>query len=108
MSSGKISSFLRDCLLGCSRAPHPGDSVHNKTFEKDRGHVSMVNTLEKAIKEAGGEVVEEGEERTRIDEPFRDIIIRTWYKMFHVGNYYAGLFVPECNDKKLKRQLLQI
>lgn len=109
MNNGKVSSFLRDCLLKCNRAPYPGDDVHNKTFEKDRGHVSMVNTIEKAIKKAGGEVSdEENDETSRIDEPFRDIIIRTWYKMFHVGNYYAGLFVPECSDEEFKRDLLQI
>lgn len=28
--------------------------------------------------------------------------------MFHVGNYYAGLFTPDTKDKKFKRQLLFI
>lgn len=108
MSNGKIDTYLRDCLLKCRSAPTPGDDVHNKTFEKDRGKVSMVNTVANAIRAAGGEIVEEGQEVPRIDEPFRDITIRTWYKLFHVGNYYSGLLVPECGDNEFKRDLLQI
>lgn len=34
--------------------------------------------------------------------------INTWYKLFHVGNYYAGLFVPECGDDAFKKDLTQI
>lgn len=28
--------------------------------------------------------------------------------MFHVGNYYAGLFTPNTKDKSFRRQILQI
>lgn len=28
--------------------------------------------------------------------------------MFHVGNYYAGLFTPNTKDKKFRREILQV
>lgn len=108
MSSGEIDTFLRTCLLRTNVVPMPGDEMYWNTFEKDRGHVSNVKSIHDAIAGHDGVEYGKGEERPRIDAPFRDITINTWYKMFHVGNYYAGLFVPECEDKEFKRDLLQI
>lgn len=109
MSNKKIDTFLRDCLLKCRDVPQPGDDITWSTLEKDRGHVSLVKAISDAIADASGDSKNiEGGKSTRIDEPFRDITINTWYKLFHVGNYYAGLFVPDTKDDKKKREILQI
>lgn len=109
MSNKKIDTFLRDCLLKCRHVPQPGEDITWSTLEKDRGHVSLVKAISDAIADASGDSKNiEGGKSTRIDEPFRDITINTWYKLFHVGNYYAGLFIPDTKDDKKKREILQI
>lgn len=102
---GKTSTFLRECLLKSRTAPQPGDELFWNTFERDRGKVSNVKNIADAIAGVDGYEYSNGK---RIDEPFRDITIRTWYNMFHIGNYYAGLFVPDSEDKKFKRQIRKI
>lgn len=119
--SYKISTFLRECFVNSRGVPSPDEEIYNSVLENDRKHVSIVDQIDQAIRHAGkspeseldSEPIEAGgskEKKTanRIDAPLRDITINTFFKLFHIGNYYCSLLSPKSDNKKFLREILQV
>lgn len=101
----KIETFLQNCFLNSRATPKPGDQLDFLALEKKwAGKTSLTKVVEEAIRGVQGE---DGKP-VRIDEPLRDLTIKTYYFLTHISNYYSGLFTPYTKDKKFLRDIEEI
>lgn len=102
----KTSTFLQRCFLSRRDVPKPGDQLDFLAIEKKWAEkTSFVEALRSSI---AGETGEDGEPQ-RIDEPLRDLTIKTYYFLTHIANYYSGLFTPFSEkNKEFVKQIEEI